>query len=83
MRQSDTTAATIASLVFELCTHQDSLRKLQAEIDEFYSENRDGAKKVMGDGDDDDGSTAEYDGLHGLKYLQGCINEALRLHVGS
>ena len=82
MRQSDTTAATIASLVFELCTHQDSLRKLQAEIDEFYSENRDGAKKVVDDGDDDR-SAVEYDGLHGLKYLQGCINEALRLHVGS
>ena len=63
--------------------HQDSLRKLQAEIDDFYSENRDGAKKVVDDGDDDDGSAVEYDGLHGLKYLQGCINEALRLHVGS
>ena len=76
---SDTTAATITGLVFELCKDQDALRKLQAEIDEFYSEKRNGKKNVVDD--DGDGSVAKYEGLQGLKYLMGCINEALRLHV--
>ncbi|RYP52438.1 hypothetical protein DL768_002404 [Monosporascus sp. mg162] len=62
---SDTTSAALTFLFFELCTHPDALRKLRSEVDSFYRE-----KDTLTD----------YDDLHKLKYLQACINEAMRLH---
>ncbi|RYP67974.1 hypothetical protein DL769_005621 [Monosporascus sp. CRB-8-3] len=62
---SDTTSAALTFLVFELCTHPEVLRKLRDEVDSFYRER---------------GTLTDYDDLHKLKYLQACINEAMRLH---
>ncbi|RYO94255.1 hypothetical protein DL766_002235 [Monosporascus sp. MC13-8B] len=62
---SDTTSAALTFLMFELCTHPDVLRKLRDEVDSFYRER---------------GTLTDYDDLHKLKYLQACINEAMRLH---
>ena len=80
--ESDTTSATITGLVFELCVHRDALRKLQTEVDTFYSQNRHNAgNDKKNDRDEDAKEVDDYDGLHALEYLQACVNEALRLYV--
>ncbi|RYP10371.1 hypothetical protein DL764_000705 [Monosporascus ibericus] len=62
---SDTASGALTFLLFELCTHPDALRELRDEIDSFYRERA---------------TLTDYDDLHKLKYLQACINEAMRLH---
>ncbi|KAI1841941.1 hypothetical protein JX266_011911 [Neoarthrinium moseri] len=61
---SDTTAASLTCLFYELARNPDALRTLQREVDELHetSENVDGTA------------------LGKLKYLDAVINEALRLH---
>ncbi|CEJ93656.1 hypothetical protein VHEMI09232 [[Torrubiella] hemipterigena] len=61
---SDTTAATLTCLFYELSRNQEVVEKLQAEVDEFHRDNTD----------------INAVGLAKLEYLQACINEALRLY---
>ncbi|KAH7136986.1 averantin oxidoreductase [Dactylonectria estremocensis] len=61
---SDTTAASLTCLFFELATHPDTCRQLQDEIDQYYATS----------------NGPEHLSLSKLKYLQACIDESLRLH---
>ena len=61
---SDTTAATLTSLFFELATHQNTLTTLRAELDEYFAE----------------GESVDSTSLTKLSYLSAAIDEALRLH---
>ncbi|KAM5360147.1 hypothetical protein ACJZ2D_013962 [Fusarium nematophilum] len=61
---SDTTAASLTCLFYQLATNPEACKRLQAEVDEFCAEN----------------SAPSHTGLSKLKYLQACIDESLRLH---
>ncbi|KAK7418715.1 hypothetical protein QQX98_003733 [Neonectria punicea] len=61
---SDTTAASLACLFFELATNPEATRQLQEEIDQYYA----GTEEP------------DHVALSKLKYLQACIDESLRLH---
>ncbi|RDL30137.1 uncharacterized protein BP5553_10415 [Venustampulla echinocandica] len=61
---SDTTAATLTCLFYELATHRAKLEKLQTEIDAYFKEVE----------------TPSNASLSKLPYLDGVINETLRLH---
>ncbi|KAF7558005.1 hypothetical protein G7Z17_g333 [Cylindrodendrum hubeiense] len=61
---SDTTAASLTCLFFELATNPEACRRLQDEIDQYYA----GINEV------------DHLTLSKLKYLQACIDESLRLH---
>ncbi|KAJ3522636.1 hypothetical protein NM208_g12776 [Fusarium decemcellulare] len=61
---SDTTAATLTCLFFELCQHPDVCSQLQTEIDEYIKEH----------------GKADHASLYQLKFLQACVDETLRLH---
>lgn len=63
---SDTTAATITTLFFELATNPQAMKKLQAEIDEYFTSHS--------------GIGFESTSLAKLPYLEAVINETLRLH---
>ncbi|RDW89798.1 cytochrome P450 [Aspergillus mulundensis] len=66
---SDTTAATLSTIFYELVRHPEHITKLRAELEPIYAEN-------------DNPSKTEF--LHSkiahLEHLNGVINEALRLH---
>ncbi|KAJ3538809.1 hypothetical protein NM208_g5743 [Fusarium decemcellulare] len=61
---SDTTAASLTCLFFELANNPETCKLLQQEIDAFYAENE----------------GPSHQALSKLKYLQACIDESLRLH---
>ncbi|KAF3769021.1 cytochrome P450 [Cryphonectria parasitica EP155] len=67
---SDTTAATLTGLFYNLATHPDVYKKLQAEVDAFFTA-KDGTSNTQGDFDSSS--------LGKLEYLQACIDESLRL----
>lgn len=60
---SDTTAAALSCLFVELTTHPEVAQTLQKELDDFFEENPE----------------PDANGLSRLKYLQACIDEALRI----
>ncbi|KAJ6787253.1 hypothetical protein PWT90_08174 [Aphanocladium album] len=60
---SDTVGVTLLDLFYELSTHKDVQRKLQDEIDAYFTENEESDATL----------------LSKLDYLQACINETLRL----
>ncbi|KAH7166464.1 cytochrome P450 [Dactylonectria macrodidyma] len=61
---SDTTSASITCTLFELATHPEICKSLQAELDEYFAVN----------------TAAEHMTLSKLKYLQAVIDEGMRLH---
>ncbi|KAH7009661.1 benzoate 4-monooxygenase cytochrome P450 [Ilyonectria destructans] len=61
---SDTTAASLTCLFFELATNPEVCGRLQEEVDRYFTERND----------------ADHLALSKLKYLQACIDESLRLH---
>ncbi|CAH0017908.1 unnamed protein product [Clonostachys rhizophaga] len=61
---SDTTASTLTCLLFELAKHPDVYQKLQNEVDAHLS----------------DSEELQNDSLIGMKYLQACIDESMRMH---
>ncbi|KAF6830347.1 cytochrome p450 [Colletotrichum plurivorum] len=61
---SDTVAAVLSCLFMELARHPDEYKKLQAEVDEYFRHH----------------DKPEHALLSKLRYLQACIDEALRLH---
>lgn len=61
---SDTTAASLTCLFFELAQNPAVLQKLQEEVDGYFAQNP-------------EPSAAS---LSKLEYLNACINESLRLH---
>ncbi|KAI8291724.1 Cytochrome P450 monooxygenase [Colletotrichum sp. SAR11_57] len=61
---SDTTAASLTCLFFELAQKPDVYKRLSDEIDEYFAEHPE----------------PEHSALSKLPYLQACIDEALRLH---
>ncbi|KAK5988243.1 Cytochrome P450 monooxygenase FCK2 [Cladobotryum mycophilum] len=61
---SDTTAAALTCLFFELAYHPEAVKTLREEIDQYYAENDEPSAHSFGK----------------LEYLQACINESLRLH---
>ncbi|KAJ2973892.1 hypothetical protein NQ176_g6345 [Zarea fungicola] len=61
---SDTTAASLTCLFFELATHPTVLKSLQEELDAHFF----------------NGGELSYPSLSKLRYLQACINETLRMH---
>ncbi|KAK2031720.1 cytochrome P450 [Colletotrichum zoysiae] len=61
---SDTVAATLTSLFFELAQKPDVYSRLREEIDDFFLQN----------------AKPEHLTLSKLPYLQACIDETLRLH---
>ncbi|KND90425.1 Tryprostatin B 6-hydroxylase [Tolypocladium ophioglossoides CBS 100239] len=61
---SDTTAASLTCLFFELALHPRVVDTLRAEMDAYFAENQRPAAQS----------------LSKLEYLQACINESLRLH---
>ncbi|OHE92733.1 cytochrome P450 [Colletotrichum orchidophilum] len=61
---SDTTAASLTCLFFELAQKPDVYRRLREEIDDYFSQN----------------AEPEHSALSKLPYLQACIDETLRLH---
>ncbi|KAF4877796.1 Cytochrome P450 monooxygenase FCK2 [Colletotrichum siamense] len=61
---SDTTAASLTCLFFELAQKPDVYKRLRDEIDEYFAEHPE----------------PEHSALSKLPYLQACIDEALRLH---
>lgn len=63
-RFSDTTSSSLTCLFFELATHPEVVQTLQAEIDEYFEQN----------------PGPDHVALSRLKYLQACIDEALRLY---
>ncbi|CAK7234643.1 hypothetical protein SCUCBS95973_009004 [Sporothrix curviconia] len=63
---SDTTAASLTCLFFELVCHPDAAARLQAEIDDYYAGTPEAGQNHLA--------------LSKLEYLQACIDEALRLH---
>lgn len=62
---SDTTATSLTSIVYELARHLDEVDKLRAELDPIEA--------------DSDGEY-QHDTLAKLPHLNGFINETLRLH---
>lgn len=60
---SDTTAAALSCLFVELATHPEVTKGLQDELDDFFQENPE----------------PDANALSRLKYLQACIDEALRV----
>lgn len=62
--RSDTTAASLTCLFYELARHPEVVAKIQQEIDAYHAERDD----------------ADHLGLSKLKYLQACIDESLRLY---
>jgi len=68
---SDTTASSLTTLFMYLADNQSELRKLQKIIDEIYeSENCKGTAVP----------SRIVNGTPAIPFLEGCINEALRLH---
>lgn len=63
-RPSDTTAATLTCLFYNLATHPEVYKTLQREVDTFFAGEEAGP---------DTGSLGK------LEYLQACIDESLRL----
>ncbi|KAK1954598.1 cytochrome P450 [Colletotrichum sublineola] len=61
---SDTVAASLTCLFFELARKPDVYSRLREEIDNFFSKN----------------AKPEHSALSKLPYLQACIDETLRLH---
>ncbi|KAF6839318.1 cytochrome p450 [Colletotrichum musicola] len=61
---SDTTAASLTCLLFELAQKPEVYRQLRAEIDAYFAEH----------------AEPEHSALAKLPYLQACVDEALRLH---
>ncbi|TEA14072.1 Cytochrome P450 monooxygenase FCK2 [Colletotrichum sidae] len=61
---SDTTAASLTCLFFELAQKPDVYRRLREEVDGYFAEN----------------PGPEHSALSKLPYLQACVDEALRLH---
>ncbi|KAK7423226.1 hypothetical protein QQZ08_009122 [Neonectria magnoliae] len=61
---SDTTAASLTCLFFELATNPNATRQLQEEVDQYYANTEE----------------PDHVALSKLKYLQACIDESLRLH---
>jgi cytochrome P450 len=61
---SDTTAASLTCLFFELAQNPAVLQKLQEEVDAYFTENEEPSATT----------------LSKLNYLNACINESLRLH---
>nr|XP_036579748.1 cytochrome p450 [Colletotrichum truncatum]KAF6787428.1 cytochrome p450 [Colletotrichum truncatum] len=61
---SDTTAASLTCLFFELAQKPEAYKRLREEIDEYFHEHPE----------------PEHSALSKLPYLQACIDEALRLH---
>lgn len=61
---SDTTAAGLTCLFFELALHPEAAESLRAELDRYFAENEEPSALS----------------LSKLDYLQACINESLRLH---
>ncbi|RMD44762.1 hypothetical protein DV735_g306, partial [Chaetothyriales sp. CBS 134920] len=61
---SDTTAAGLTCLFFELAQHPDVLTKLHEELDQYFAENEKPTSTTLAK----------------LDYLNACINESLRLH---
>ncbi|KAF6806507.1 cytochrome p450 [Colletotrichum sojae] len=61
---SDTVAAVLSCLFMELARHPDEYEKLQGEVDEYFRHH----------------DKPEHAPLSKLRYLQACIDEALRLH---
>ncbi|KAH7180456.1 benzoate 4-monooxygenase cytochrome P450 [Fusarium sp. MPI-SDFR-AT-0072] len=61
---SDTTAASLTCLFFELAINPQALHNIQKEIDRYHLEY----------------STPDHQSLSKLSYLQACINESMRLY---
>ncbi|KAM0335212.1 hypothetical protein ACHAQA_000254 [Verticillium albo-atrum] len=61
---SDTTAASLTCLFYNLALHPEVTAKLQADLDAYHSEH----------------DQADHLSLSKLKYLQACIDESLRLY---
>ncbi|GKT40345.1 cytochrome P450 monooxygenase FCK2 [Colletotrichum spaethianum] len=61
---SDTTAASLTCLFFELAQKQEVYNRLRGEIDRYFAQN----------------AEPEHSALSRLPYLQACIDETLRLH---
>ncbi|CAK7204871.1 hypothetical protein SEUCBS139899_007633 [Sporothrix eucalyptigena] len=61
---SDTTAATLTCLFFELVCHPEAAAHLRTEIDDYFAKTE----------------KPEHLSLSKLEYLQACIDETLRLH---
>ncbi|EWZ52251.1 hypothetical protein FOZG_02044 [Fusarium oxysporum Fo47] len=61
---SDTTAASLTCLFFELAINPQALHNVQEEIDRYHLEY----------------STLDHQNLSKLSYLQACINESMRLY---
>ncbi|KAF6824127.1 cytochrome p450 [Colletotrichum musicola] len=61
---SDTVAAVLSCLFMELARHPEEYKKLQTEVDEYFRHH----------------DQPEHAPLSKLRYLQACIDEALRLH---
>ncbi|KAM5344051.1 hypothetical protein ACJ41O_012588 [Fusarium nematophilum] len=61
---SDTTAATLTGLFFELVTHKPQIEKLRREIDDYFAQRQD----------------ADPTSLSKLSHLNAVIDETLRLH---
>lgn len=61
---SDTTAASLTCLFFELAQKPDVYQRLREEIDDYFAQN----------------AEPEHSALSKLPYLQACIDETLRLH---
>ncbi|KAL1954913.1 hypothetical protein VTO42DRAFT_451 [Malbranchea cinnamomea] len=65
---SDTTASTLAALVYLLASHRDKQKLLQAELDQLLTGVDDISHQKL---------------ATSAPYLEGCINEALRLYPGA
>ncbi|CAK7231404.1 hypothetical protein SBRCBS47491_007919 [Sporothrix bragantina] len=63
---SDTTAATLTCLFYELACHADATARLRIEIDNYFANTPESSQNHLA--------------LSKLEYLQACIDEALRLH---
>ncbi|KAF5723095.1 pisatin demethylase cytochrome P450 [Fusarium mundagurra] len=61
---SDTTAASLACLFFELAVNPEACLHLQRELDQYYAEH----------------DKPDHSSLSKLRYLQACINESMRLY---
>ncbi|SCN79469.1 related to pisatin demethylase cytochrome P450 [Fusarium fujikuroi] len=61
---SDTTAASLTCLFFELAINPQTCLTLQRELDQYYAEN----------------DKPDHSSLSKLRYLQACINESMRLY---
>lgn len=63
---SDTTAATLTCLFYNLAAHPEKYKELQKEVDKFFTETNP--------------NDFEATSLGKLQYLQACIDESLRLY---